>query len=69
MNMHPVMLLMLANSRTRELIAEADQRRLLASAREARRTRKAGAVRGRPTSTQPTSTLASCDPSAAVPAR
>jgi hypothetical protein len=64
MNMHPVLLLMLANSRNRELIAEADQRRLLRSAREARRARKARGVRG-----QPTSTLTSCDPSAAVPAR
>lgn len=64
MNMHPVLMLMLANNRSRELIAEADQRRLLNSARAARRARKARTVRG-----QPTSTLASCDPSAAVPAR
>jgi hypothetical protein len=64
MMMHPVLLMMLANSRNRELIAEADQRRLLGSARSARRARKAQAVRG-----QPTGTLASCDPSAAVPAR
>ena len=64
MNMHPVMMLMLANNRSRELIAEADQRRLLASARKARRARKAQAVRG-----HPTSTLESCEPSAAVPAR
>ncbi len=64
MNMHPVLLLMLANNRTDELIAEADQRRLLAGAREARRARKAQAPRG-----HPTSTLTSCEPSAAVPAR
>jgi hypothetical protein len=64
MNMHPVMLLMLANNRSRELIAEAEQRRLLSSAREARRARKAGAARGRPAST-----LSPCEPSAAVPAR
>ncbi|MEV6851784.1 hypothetical protein [Actinoplanes sp. NPDC051411] len=67
MNMHPVMLMMLANQRQRELIAEADRHRLLSSAREARRARKgrkARAVRG-----QPTGNLASCDPSAAVPAR
>lgn len=63
MNMHPVMLLMLANQRQRELVDEADRHRLLSSAREARHARK-GRVRG-----QPTGNLASCDPSAAVPAR
>jgi len=61
MNMHPVMLLMLADQRQRELIDEADRYRLLNSARRAR---KARAARG-----QPAGTLASCDPSAAVPAR
>jgi hypothetical protein len=67
MLIHPDMLLVLANDRHRELIAEADRRRLLSSARvtrRARRARKASAVRG-----QPTSTLASCEPSAVVPAR
>jgi hypothetical protein len=64
MNMHPVMLLMLANQRQRELVDEADRHRLLNSARETRRGRKARAARGRPAGT-----LASCDPSAAVPAR
>jgi hypothetical protein len=64
MMMHPVMLMMLANQRQRELVSEADRRRLLTSAREARRARKARAVRG-----QPAGTLTSCEPSAAVPAR
>jgi len=64
MNMHPVMLLMLANQRQRELVDEADRHRLLNSARHSRRGRKARAARG-----QPAGTLTSCDPSAAVPAR
>jgi hypothetical protein len=67
MMMHPDLMLALANGRHRELIAEADRGRLLTSARltrRARRASKAPAVRG-----QPTGTLASCDPSAAVPAR
>jgi len=67
MNMHPVMLMMLANQRQRELADEADRHRVLNGAREARKARKgrkARAVRG-----QPTGSLASCDPSAAVPAR
>ena len=64
MLMHPDLLLALANDRHRELIAEADRERLLTIARMARRARKAPAVRG-----QPTGTLASCEPSAAVPAR
>jgi hypothetical protein len=64
MLMHPDLLLTLANDRRRELIAEADRERLLISARGARRGKKAPAVRGRPTGT-----LASCEPSAAVPAR
>ena len=66
MMMHPDVLLVLANDRRRELIAEADKGRLLTLARRARRARagKAPAVRG-----QPTGTLASCEPSAAAPAR
>jgi hypothetical protein len=67
MNMHPVMLMMLANQRQRDLADEADRHRLLTGAREARKARRAGkarAVRG-----QPTGSLASCDPSAAAPAR
>ena len=64
MLIHPDLLLTLANDRHRELIAEADRERLLTSARVARRARKAPAVRG-----QPAGTLASCEPSAAVPAR
>ncbi|GID92045.1 hypothetical protein ACFQFC_03415 [Amorphoplanes digitatis] len=64
MYMHPDMTLVLSNARHRELIAEADRGRLLALARAARRTRKARAVRG-----HPTGTLASCEPSVAVPAR
>ena len=64
MLMHPDMMLALANERHRELIAENEKRRLLGSAHRARRARKSPAVRGRPTGT-----LASCEPSAAVPAR
>jgi hypothetical protein len=67
MLMHPDTMLVLANDHRRELIAEADRERLLTSARRARRVRrarKALAVRG-----QPTGTLASCEPSAAVPAQ
>lgn len=66
MMMHPVMMLMVANERQRELVAEADQERLLASARRTRRSwrsRKSKAVRG-----QPTGTLTPCEASAAVPA-
>jgi hypothetical protein len=63
MLIHPDAMLALAHERRRELIAEFDKRRLLARAREARRSRKTGAVRG-----QPAGTLASCEPSAAVPA-
>jgi hypothetical protein len=62
--MHPDMLLTLANDRQRELVADADKERLLTMARAARRARKAAAARGRPTGT-----LASCEPSVAVPAR
>jgi len=62
--MHPDVMLNLANDRHRDLIADADQERLLTIARTARRARKAAAARGRPTGT-----LASCEPSAAVPAR
>jgi hypothetical protein len=62
--MHPDVMLNLANDRQRDLIADADQERLLTIARAARRARKAAAARGRPTGT-----LASCEPSAVVPAR
>jgi len=67
MLMHHDLLLALANDRHRELIAEADRERLLTiarAARRARRARKAPAVRGKPAGT-----LASCEPSAVVPAR
>ena len=64
MLMHPDLMLILANDRQRELIAEADRERLLTIARTARRARKTAAARGRPTGT-----LASCEPSVAVPAR
>ncbi|PRX14684.1 hypothetical protein [Actinoplanes italicus] len=63
MLMHPGTMLELANERNRDLIAEGDRGRLLASAR-ARFRRERKAVRG-----QPTGTVASCDPSVAVPAR
>ena len=62
--MHPDVMLSLVNDRHRDLIADADRERLLTIARTARRARKTAAARGRPTGT-----LASCEPSAAVPAR
>ncbi|MBG0563725.1 hypothetical protein [Actinoplanes aureus] len=61
---HPDLLLDLAHDRHRELIAEADRGRLLSMARMVRRGRKARSARGRPAGT-----LASCEPSAVVPAR
>jgi hypothetical protein len=64
---HPDLMLTLAHDRHHELIHEADRQRLLARAREARAARRSGkaaAARGRPAGT-----LASCEPSAAVPAR
>ncbi|MEU7903583.1 hypothetical protein [Actinoplanes sp. NPDC049118] len=67
MLMHPELMLALANDRHRELIAEADRERVLTAARavrKARQARKAPVVRR-----QRTGTLASCEPSAAVPAR
>ncbi|WP_127503011.1 hypothetical protein [Actinoplanes solisilvae] len=67
MLVHSDLMLNLAYERQREMIAEAEQSRLLARAREARwgrKARKASVVRG-----QPAGTLASCDPSVAVPAR
>jgi hypothetical protein len=68
MFMNPVLILVLANERQRELAADADRERLLHSSRLARKarraSRKAAIVRG-----QPTGTLASCESSAAVPAR
>lgn len=67
MLLHPDLLLALANERHRELIAEADQERLLTIARRVRRgrrARKTPAARG-----EPTGTLAACKPSAAAPAQ
>ena len=64
MFVHSDMFLTLANDRHRELVAEADKQRLLTIARAARRARKVAAARGRPAGT-----LASCEPSVAVPAR
>ncbi len=64
MLMHPDVMLTLANDHHRELIAESDKRHLLTIAREARRARKAPAVRGRPAGS-----LTSCEPAAGVPAR
>lgn len=51
MLMHPDLILAQANDRQRELIAEADRERLLATAREARRGRRArqkAPARGQP---------------------
>lgn len=64
MSMYPELLLDLAKDRQRELIAEADRARLLTTARRTRWARKVPAVRRKPTGT-----LASCEPSVAVPAR
>jgi hypothetical protein len=67
MLLHKDLMMALADDRRHELIAEAGRANLVATARQARRerrARKSEAVRG-----QPTGILASCDPSAAVPAR
>ncbi|WIM99785.1 hypothetical protein ACTOB_003449 [Actinoplanes oblitus] len=67
MMMHSDILLTVANERRDQLIAEADRERLARVARLSRLARRvvnASAVRG-----QPTSTLASCERSAAVPAQ
>jgi hypothetical protein len=64
MMVHPELMLYLINERHRERIAEADRQRLLAGVRRARSGRKNREVRGRPAGT-----LASCEPSVAVPAR
>jgi len=67
MFMHPDQFLTQADARHRELVAEAGRARLVASVRKAlraRRARQAVPVRG-----QPAGTLASCEPSVAVPAR
>ena len=64
MLLHRDLMLDLVNERHRQMVAEADRGRLLKTAREARRARKAPAVRGRPAGT-----LAPCEPSAVVPAR
>jgi hypothetical protein len=64
MMMHPALMDVLAGQREHDIVTEAEKKRVLSAAREARRTRKARAVRG-----QPTGTLSSCEPSAVVPAR
>ncbi|HEX5201006.1 hypothetical protein ACFQS1_39700 [Paractinoplanes rhizophilus] len=64
MLIHADLMLNLANERHRELIAESAKRSLLSSARRARKARTSAAARGRPTGT-----LATCEPSVAVPAR
>ena len=63
MLMHPDLMLTLANDRHRELIAESEKASLLSAARAARWARRAR------TAKEPTGSLASCEPSAAVPAR
>jgi hypothetical protein len=67
MMMYPDLMLAVANDRHREMIADGDKARLLASARAARKARRARKERGG--RAQPTGTLSSCEPSAAVPAR
>lgn len=61
---HPDLMTNLANERHRELIREAERARVLAVARTARQSRRSRAARG-----QPAGTLASCEPTAVVPAR
>ena len=61
---NPYLMMSLAHDRERELVAKADQARLLSGARRAGKARKARAVRG-----QPAGTLASCGPTAVVQAR
>jgi hypothetical protein len=76
--MYPDLLLIVANDRRRELIADADRRRLLSLAREARRERTDAAKAARVSQShgrhlvargQPAGTLAACGPHAAAPAR
>jgi hypothetical protein len=64
MMIHPDLMLTIAKDHHRELIAQGDRARLLSRAHTARRWRKVRAARG-----QPAGTLASCEPSAVVPAR
>jgi hypothetical protein len=67
MMMHPMVFLTMATDHHRELIADAEKHHLLTIAREARKARKARkneVVRG-----HPAGNLASCEPSAVVPAR
>jgi hypothetical protein len=81
--LYPDFLLVVANDHRRELIEEADRRRLLSLARRARReqtealraarvaqsTRSASAGKDRVARGQPAGTLAACGPHAAAPAR
>ena len=76
--LYPDLLLVVANDRRRELIEEADRRRLLSLARRARRERTEAAKAARVSHTtdkhrvargQPAGTLAACGPHAAAPAR
>jgi len=66
MLIHPDLLMVLTNEHQRELFADADRGRVLTTARRARWSRRAGKA---PVRGKPTGTLASCEPSAAVPAR
>jgi hypothetical protein len=66
----PETMLVLAQERQRELIAEADQYRVLRAARRVRRARgahRAEIVAAAPA--RPAGTLAPCEPRAAAPAR
>jgi hypothetical protein len=71
--MYPDFLLVVAEDRRRDLIAEADRRRLLSAARRARREQTEAANRNHGKLTiargQPAGTLAACGPHAAAPAR
>lgn len=70
MLMHPDTMLAQAHDRQRELIAEADRYRLLATARRARQARRARTERARgDTANSVTGTLAACGPVAAAPVR
>ena len=72
--LYPDFLLVIANDHRRELIEEADRRRLLSLARRARRERTEAANHSRAEKHlvargQPAGTLAACGPHAAAPAR
>ena len=69
MFLHPDLQLAQFHDRERELIAEAEQHRLLATARRHRRQRRADADANPAARGRPAGTLAGCGQRAAAPAR